>query len=76
MDLSRVDLTNLALAVSAAADASYRDDRLHVAATQHSLAARIWAELGYDKNAKQHSVLAEQIRHEFIALAATGEEVG
>ena len=76
MDLSRVDLTNLALAVSAAADASYRDDRLHVAATQHSLAARLWAEIGYDKTAREHSVLADKIRNEFIALAATGEEVG
>lgn len=70
MTFSRTDLLNLALAVSAAASSAYIDERLSTAATQHHLAARLWAEVGYACKAGHHSMLADAISNEMIELAA------
>jgi hypothetical protein len=74
MNLSRTDLLNLALAVSAAATSAYIDERLSTAATQHHLAARLWAEVGYACKAGHHGMLADAITNEMIELASTPEE--
>ena len=74
MILSRNDLLNLALVTSAAASEAYIDERLSTAATQHHLAARLWAEVGYACKAAHHGMLADAITNEMIELASAPEE--
>lgn len=76
LHLSAVDMVNLALAASTAASLAYVDapPRLLVAATDHHLAARLWAEAGFALKARHHSMLAEAISAEMLALAAGEEE--
>jgi hypothetical protein len=70
IDLSRADVLSLALIASAAATEAYCDERLNTAASQHHLAARLWASVGYDGKARHHSVLAQTITTEMLELAA------
>ncbi len=66
ISLTRVELINLALAVSAAAAEAYSDDRFVTASTNHALAARLWAHAGYNAKAATHSGLAAAIDLEAV----------
>jgi hypothetical protein len=70
LNLSRLDVINLAMAVSAAATSSYCDERLTTASVQHHLAARLWFEAGYDRKADTHRHTAQAIAQEVADLAA------
>lgn len=69
IDFSRKDLINLALAVGAAARSSYVDERLVTAATEHALAATLWAHAGYIESAQHHTALAQAIDLEAVEAA-------
>jgi len=66
LELSRVELINLALAVSAAAVEAYSDDRFVTASTNHALAARLWLAAGYNAKAATHTGLAAAIDLEAV----------
>jgi hypothetical protein len=73
IDLTKTDLINLALALSAQASSSYVDERLTTAATEHVLAARLWSAAGYGCKASHHLVLANAIDNEMIELSEGAE---
>jgi hypothetical protein len=75
LQLSRIDVINLALAASYAASGAYVENRLAVAAADHELAARLWAEAGYELKAKTHASLVEAVTAEMIEAAESDEEV-
>lgn len=68
------DVMNLAFAVSSSATAAYLEERMTVAATEHALAARLWAALGHDKHAHKHRMLSHAITQEAIAIASGDED--
>lgn len=69
LELTRVELINLALAVSAAAQEAYSDERFVTASTNHTLAARLWAQAGYNAKAATHTGLAAAIDLEAVEAA-------
>jgi hypothetical protein len=69
IELSRIELVNLALGISAAASSAYIDDRLTVAAINHTLAAKLWTQAGYNTKAAHHQLLAQAIDLEAIEAA-------
>jgi hypothetical protein len=73
IDLSKTDLINMALALSAQASSSYIDERLTTAATEHMLAARLWSAAGYGTKAQHHQVLANAIDNEMVELSEGAE---
>ena len=58
------DLLSITLAVSAAAETSYRDDRLRTASQQYRLAAKLWGALGSPLNASKHTYRARVAEEE------------
>lgn len=58
LTLFREELIDIAMAISAAAHASFADDRNATAAAEHKLAARMWKAAGYDVPAQNHLALA------------------
>ena len=73
LDLSRDDLIDLTLAVSAAAASSYCDDRLTAAASQYAIAARLWAVAGYPDKGAEKLRISLGIRREIIENAMEAE---
>ncbi len=74
LHLSGLDVINLALAASYAASGAYIENRLAVAAADHELAARLWAEAGYELKAKTHEALVAAVTAEMIEAATEEEE--
>jgi hypothetical protein len=74
LTLDRHELCSIALATQIAAGEAYDDERLHIAAHHHRLAARLWVAAGAHKNALGQSVRADEITDELIAIAAGTEE--
>ena len=74
LTLDRADMTGLALAVSAAASASYHDDRLRTAIDEYKLAVRLWGALGRLDIALDKMKLADSIRQELAEARITDSE--